>query len=185
MQSYKQGEILLENRQYLKAVTYYDRSIRWYIPLNPYVRRSAERLWNIGEIAERKGDNRLALISYRTIRRGFYAVSHVAQPGKKWIERCDKKIDDLMVYEKGEDQKGDASTSERAVFRNEKSRPPSIFWSIVTVVGFLGWVGTVIGFIMFPLRRKQRARSPAYSIFMWTALTVIFFSLWVLGMMNA
>ena len=88
MQAYQQGEVYLEEKQYVRAVTFFDRSIHWYTPFNPYVRKSAERLWGIGEHAEKEGDVQLALIAYRTIRRGFYGASHFITPGMAWINKA-------------------------------------------------------------------------------------------------
>lgn len=64
MKAYHQGEIYLKGKQYIKAITFFDRSIHWYTPFNPYVRKSAERLWEIGNYAEGQGDIKLALIAY-------------------------------------------------------------------------------------------------------------------------
>ena len=40
MQDYKTGETLLKENQTIRAITYFDRSLHWYAPLNPYMERS-------------------------------------------------------------------------------------------------------------------------------------------------
>jgi len=60
MQDYKTAETLLKENQTIRAITYFDRSLHWYAPLNPYVEWSAKRLWEIGERAEQEKDPRLA-----------------------------------------------------------------------------------------------------------------------------
>jgi len=185
MNAYRQGEIYLESRQYLKAVTHFDRSIHWYTPFNPYVERSAERLWNIGKNAEQKGDTKLALIAFRTIRQGFYAASHVAVPGKSWIARCDIKINDLMALEKRIGRGGHEAQSKMAMPQNQECVPPRIFWSIILEIGFLGWVGSILCLIMFPLRNREGRKKRKISILIWIGFVVVFFTLWIVGMMRA
>jgi hypothetical protein len=77
MQDYgTQGTFLKEN-QIIRAISYFDRSLHWYAPLNPYVQKSAQRLWEIGDRAERDGDLKLAFIAFSTIRSGFYGSREV------------------------------------------------------------------------------------------------------------
>jgi hypothetical protein len=94
-----QGEAHFTANQYIKAITFFDRSIHWYTPFNPYVRKSAERLWEISKDAQKRGDIRLALIATRTIRRGFIAERSFYTPGRDWIEKCDLRIYDLLKIE--------------------------------------------------------------------------------------
>jgi hypothetical protein len=50
-ENFIRGETFLKEGQTIRAVTFFDRSIHWYTPLNPYVQKSAERLWVIGQRA--------------------------------------------------------------------------------------------------------------------------------------
>ncbi len=186
MKTYHQGETYLKGRQYIKAITFFDRSIHWYTPFNPYVRKSADRLWEIGNHAERQGDIKLALIAFRTIRRGFYAASSFITPGKRWIEKCDLKISSLVMMEE-KDRKGtdDSMSLKKTMPQSKEIVSPSIFWSIILEIGFLGWIGSVIGFIIFILGRKGEGRYFHYHAFIWIGLTFVFFALWVVGMMKA
>jgi hypothetical protein len=54
MQDYKTGETLLRENQTIRAITYFDRSLHWYAPLNPYVERSAKRLWRSVSVQNKK-----------------------------------------------------------------------------------------------------------------------------------
>ena len=186
MQAYQKGETYLEERRYVKAVTFFDRSIHWYTPFNPYVRKSAERLWEIGLIAERKGDIKLALIAFRTIRRGFYAASNFITPGKNWIEKSESKIDALVAIE--EEKKGggeDFDAEKKLIIQNQKTTPPSIFWSIILEIGFLGWVGSVIGLIMLMVKPKEGSKYLFSGRVILIGLTLFFFAFWIVGMMKA
>ena len=185
MQAYKKGEVHLAEHRYIKAVTFFDRSIHWYTPFNPYVEKSAERLWEIGLHAERQRDVRLALIAFRTIRRGFYAASNVVTPGRMWIERCETKIDELVRTEEKIRERDKVFESEKKlILRSQKTESPDVFWSITLEIGFLGWVGSVIGLIMFALKRKGEAK-PVTSLSPWVGLALIFFALWIVGMIKA
>lgn len=186
MKAYHEGETYLKEHQYIKAITFFDRSIHWYTPFNPYVQKSAERLWEIGNHAEGQGDIKLALIAFRTIRRGFYAASSFITPGKSWIEKCDLKISSLvMMDEKERDGKDGFTSLKKTIPQSQEIVGPSIFWSIILEIGFLGWIGSVIGFIIFILGRKGEGRYLHYPAFIWIGLTFIFFALWVVGMMKA
>lgn len=184
MKAFNRGESLLAGKEYIRAVTFYDRSIHWYTPLNPYVQRSAERLWEISVWAEETGDIKLALIACRTIRRGFYAASSVYQPGKNWIEKCDDKIDKLVLLE--EKERGivmEKRDLERLQHVNQKVKAPNIFWTIVLEIGFLGWIGSVIGFIRFVIGNNGERKH--YRFIIWGGITVVFFSMWIVGMTMA
>ena len=186
MKAYQKGEIFLKEGKYIEAITFFDRSIHWYTPFNPYVQRSAEHLWEIGKLAEKEGDIRLSLIAYRTIRRGFRAASNFYIPGKIWIKKCNEKIEALlMITEKEGVGRKDFKSSEKHLMENQQSKPPNIIWSIVVEVGFLGWIGSVIGFIMIVMRRKGAHSNTFFPIIIWIAGTIIFFSMWIVGMMKS
>ncbi len=89
---FNMGEDALKKQEFNMAITHFERSIHWYTPFNKYVSGSAERLWEIGEIAEKKGDPSLALLAYRSLRSSFYAVRSFYTPHKEWINKCDEKI---------------------------------------------------------------------------------------------
>ena len=186
MKAYYTGESYLRDKQYIRAITFFDRSIHWYTPFNPYVERSAERLWNIGNNAEQKGDTKLALIAFRTIRGGFYSTHSFYKPGREWIKKCDTQINQLM---RPELRKRGSPVSSRMkggyITERQKDPSPSIFWTIFLEVGFLGWIGSVMGFIIFILGRKEEPKFSIFSSFVWITLTSIFFALWIIGMMKA
>jgi hypothetical protein len=184
IQAYHKGETYLEGKQYVRAVTFFDRSIHWYTPFNPFIEKSAERLWEIGEQAEKEGDIQLALIAYRTIRSGFYGASHFVIPGKIWIEKCDRKINALKGKKEREISEDSGSLKE-ALIQEQRNTAPAVLWTIVLEIGFLGWIGSVIGFIMFRLRHKKEDEYRSSSGFLWLIPTVCFFGLWIIGMMKA
>ena len=179
IQDYKTGETLLKENQTIRAITYFDRSLHWYAPLNPYVERSARRLWEIGERAEKAGDTRMARIAFESIRNACYGTSHVFTPGSEWIVRAESRIKRLSGgrdYGHGEEAKA-AETA--------KSPHPHALWSLAVVVGFLGWVGSAVGFIVSVMRKNQGTGSPFRKGLVWICLILGFAALWVAGMVMA
>jgi len=186
MQACQEGKAYLKANQYIKAITFFDRSIHWYTPLNPYVDKSAERLWEISKDAQKRGDIRLALIAARTIRRGFIAARSFYTPGRDWIEKCDLRIYELLKIE--HDRKGDLAVvdlSDISVLDNPQVKGPDVPWSIILLAGLLGWIGSAIVFIISGFRAFQETRLLSFSNFKWIVLWAVFFAIWVVGMMKA
>ena len=171
MQDYKTGETLLKENQTIRAITYFDRSLHWYAPLNPYVERSAKRLWEIGKRAEQEKDTRLALIAYESIRNGFYGASHLFTPGKDWIGRAEKKIHDLSSPE-----------GRKEAHASKKNPHPDALWSVVVVISFIGWIGSLAGFARWVLGKDKGPGRLQHRAVLWIGLGVFFFGLWILGM---
>ena len=171
MQDYKTGEALLKENQIIRAITYFDRSIHWYAPLNPYVERSAKRLWEIGQRAEQEKDTRLALIAYESIRNGFHGASHVFRPGQDWIQRAESKIHALSALQ----ERGGTAPS-------KKDPQPDVLWSVVVVIGLVGWIGSLVGFGSCVFRNKEGSEGITRKSILWIAASAMCFGLWILGM---
>jgi hypothetical protein len=179
LQDYKTGETLLKENQTIRAITYFDRSLHWYAPLNPYVERSAKRLWEIGEKAEKEGDIRIARIAFESIRNAYYGTSHVITPGQKWIDKAEsriKKLEGGKAHEHGEDAK---------VAEAPKSPHPHAVWSVAVVLGFLGWAGSIVGLIVFAFRKERATEKTHRKGLVWVSLILAFAALWVAGMVMA
>ena len=180
--AHRQGEAYLEKQQYIKAITFFDRSIHWYTPFNPYISKSAQHLWEIGVKAEQQGDIQLSLIAVRTIRRGFLGARSFYVPGEDWISRCDSKIVSLMAKGSGDqDVKGNTALS----FSTQKSQEPDVFWTLILEVGLLGWIGSAIGFLMYGLAKGQTPKLRSRSAIFWGVMIIIFYTLWIVGMVKA
>lgn len=186
MQAYHQGVTCANEGLYMKAITFFDRSIHWYTPFNPYVRNSAKQLWEIGLAAEQRGDIPVALVAFRSIRRGFHADRSVYTPGKDWIKKCDAKIKDLIEIEHNnkETTRGSAGLHESTP-GSQEATSPDILWSIIVEVGFLGWIGSVIGLLLSAHKGKQESRFLTSRAIAWGTFTLIFFTLWLIGMIKA
>lgn len=89
---FNRGEAAFLAGDFAGAVAGFESALHMYIPLHPAIERAAERLWQIGDTFERRGDINRALIAYRSLRSSFYAGHWLITPGTAWIEKCDKKI---------------------------------------------------------------------------------------------
>ena len=159
------GEALLKEGQTIRAITFFDRSIHWYTPLNPYVQKSAERLWQIGEKAEQTADPRLAVIAFSTIRSGFYGASHLVIPGQDWIQKVDAKLLELG-----------------AAGKDVRDPHPNPLWSVAVVTSFIGWVGSLTVFTRWFIGREEGPNRRRSRGLLCLSLGVFFFGLWILGM---
>lgn len=73
-QDFALGEDAYTHGEYKRAITHYERTIKWYTPLSTVVQRAVERLWQLGTGAEARGEISLALEAYQTLRSSLYAV---------------------------------------------------------------------------------------------------------------
>ncbi|WP_243372853.1 hypothetical protein [Geotalea sp. SG265] len=90
------GERALAAGDTIAAIAGFESAIHMYTPASGLVEKAAEKLWAIGEEAERRGDVQRALVAYRSLRSSFYAVRGLTAPGTGWIARCDAKISQLQ-----------------------------------------------------------------------------------------
>ena len=181
--NYKKGVEYLQKNESIKAITYFDRALHWYTPLDPYIEKSANGLWKISEVALAQEDLKMALIAVKTIRRGFYSARSFYTPGQRWIKRCDEKIARIHVYggrEKNRDNKIDPD--ENFIHEGQMFEAPNVLWTIILEIGLVGWISMIIALI-FRINPKKGNGQPAKSyLIKYIGLASIFFFLWVLGM---
>jgi hypothetical protein len=169
-----------------EAITHYERAILWYLPVGGYVAPSAERLWEIGEALE-ETDMQLALIAYRSLRSAFYATRSFYTPGRSWIDRTDKKIAALMALTPPSSEKSkkmsQAERRDDALAILKRPMRPYAGWSIILEVGFWGWITATLLFI-FRAFKSEHQLNMRRGLF-WGGIMTFFYSLWIIGMMNA
>jgi tetratricopeptide (TPR) repeat protein len=184
---FEKAEAINRKNDYKTAVLHYERAIHWYTPYNKYVSISARRLWEIGNLAEDKGDVSLALKAYRSLRSSFYSVRSVYTPGKEWIIRCDDKIAILVaqneIFPPKYREKSFEEKKRMVTKTLKKNLAPDVFWSIFLEVGFIGWIGCAIGFI-FRVFTGEKGFDVRRAL-LWGGLIIIFYALWIVGMMRA
>ncbi|HJX35111.1 MAG TPA: hypothetical protein VJ373_08045 [Desulfatiglandales bacterium] len=187
MKNYAQGEVFFLDKQYVKAITFFDRSMHWYAPFNPYIDRSAEYLWKISGQAEQGNDERLCLFAIETIRNSLYSSRSFYSPGVDWIKRCDNKIQDIIenqntkIFKVKDEFKSQDKINKQVIVYND----PNIFWTIVLEIGLFGWIGAILGFISIYQRPCLKTDRYIHTYWFWISLACINYSLWILGIINA
>jgi hypothetical protein len=186
MKAYEEGESYFKQDQWVQAITFFDRSIHWYTPYNPYVEKSAEKLWEIGERGQRDGDSKLALIAFRAIRGGFYSARSFYTPGQNWIRMSEQKIHELEEIETAQrGLEGKAKTGASIWEKSQEVPGPNPGWSVVVVFSFLGWIGSLFAFITCAFGPKGEGKRRLVPGSTWLGVAAIFYTLWIIGMFRA
>src|SRR5919198_901636 len=165
------------------AITHYERAIKWYTPLNATVRHAVERLWQLGTEAETRGDWRLALEAYQSLRASLYAVQSFYIPYQSWIPKSEERIASLLAKTKaGEEPNADKLAQDTARFAMQLQRHvgPYLGWSILLGIGFFGWVGATVGLIWYVV--DEAGNFARRQGLLWGSLMATFFALWLIGM---
>jgi hypothetical protein len=119
------------------------------------------------------------------MRRGFHAARSIYTPGTEWIKRCDAKIKELMGVEQSRKEEGGQARPGKSEFATPGQIRPSTFWSVIVEIGFLGWLGSTVAFIVFACKGQRKAKLLALPGLGWASLALFFFALWIAAMMKA
>jgi hypothetical protein len=182
-QEFVYGEQAFTHGEYEVAITHYERAIKWYTPFSKTVQLAVERLWQLGTEAETRGDWRLALEAYQSLRASLYAVQSFYIPYRSWIPKSEERIAPLLTKTKaGTEPQEDKLAQDTARFAMQLQRHvgPHVGWSILVEVGFLGWVGAAIGLIWYVV--DGQGRFAQRQGLLWGSLIAVFFALWLIGM---
>ncbi len=171
------------------ALTHYERAILWYLPIGGYAEASAEAIWKIARGLE-SHDKQGALNAYRSLRSAFIAARSFYTPGRPWIARSEEKIAALMaeqtVYSEADRLKSLEQKTEEALAILRRPMKPDTPWSIVVVIGFLGWVSGVLIFIWKAfLEGEGLAKIKVKPGILWGSVVIFFYAVWIIGMMKA
>ncbi len=190
---YLQRSHFLQAEGYLKdgnqklALREYDTAMHFYLPFSPYIERSAERLWQMGEAFEKEGRHEWAHSAYSSIRSSFYASRWLFTPGRDWIEKCDEKIADLnirMLLAEGIITEADAPAERKKHIELLKTdRAPRPFFAFLSAVSFAGWVASALyaafrGFEASGAMRKKPLIGATIGF-------AFFFLLWAVALLKA
>ena len=185
MKEFHLGEDAFHKRDLNMAITHFERAIHWYTPFNQYVSGSAKGLWEIGEMAEKQNDSEVALLAYRTLRSGFYAVRSFYTPYKDWIDKCNEKISAILASQEvpsGSDTGKSFEERKREALKTLKTESaPHVGWSIFLEIGFVGWVACTILLIFHGIKRGFEGRKT----WLLGILTIFFYMMWIAGLMRA
>ena len=155
------------------AVYYLKTSASWQAPLNPYVEKAHDRLWQIARKAELENDRGLALESYRAIRSSILASRSFTTPRASTLKDANERISVLMVQRPHPPALRDRSKDElrRMHYTALQGDPqPDPAWSLVLIAGLLVWVGSAFYFIFggldeaLKIKRTPLIRSAAFFV---------------------
>jgi hypothetical protein len=177
-EAYRQGEESLQQNRWTQAITYFDRAIHWYAPFNPYIEKSAQKLWNLSAELEREGDHTLAVAALTSLKSGYVAASGLFTPGRDWIKRCEDRIEFLCKHDS---RGGQVATEQHKEKGLQTTAAPSLLWTFVLEIGLLGWISWILWMIVC-YRKEERALTIAVK---WGGPVFLFYALWILGMTQA
>ncbi len=184
---FQKAETAFSEGNYRLAIRHYERTMLWYLPLGGYVEPAATQLWRVAEILEEKED-KMALEAYRSLRSAFYATRSFYTPGQEWIDRSNIKIARLMAeqthYSEVDRRKSIDQKTEEALTILTRPMKPDPFWSMVLVIGFLGWVSGVLMFIWRAFRGEGTQIIARQGV-KWGSVIILFYALWIIGMAKA
>jgi len=184
-----QGEAAEAAGDLRDAVRHYERTLRWYSPWSPSVRRAVERLWAIGEEARRAGDSGLAAEAYGSLRSGCLAAKSFYLPFAGKVAQCEARLGvsispalnaggegvemDLPKEEVGEES------------RSGLARPaaPREGPAFLACLGLAGWIGCAVGFIW----RSFYGRDGFFwrPALRWGMMAIAFYAAWIVGLARA
>ena len=177
---------LFKKKNLSQAIVHLERSIQWHIPGSEISELAAEKLWNITLSYETENKVDDALKSCRLLRGAFFSTRSIWTPGKKWINLCNEKIAYLMAVKSGPAEVDGVSFEKRKSKYRQKlqtDRPPSVSGSLLTEIGFFGWVTCAILFLLKAITPTTGLKSKPALIF--STAFFLFYGIWILGMFKA
>lgn len=189
------GDAALERGELREAVSRWRRAARWYVPLAPHVDDAYRRLESLAADAEAKGDIDTALMAWRGVRGSILATRSFYTPHSERLAPANRRIAALMARqeadsppavapEQGTDEAGNRIGTEAWHYRLlTRDDSPSVFWSIVALLGFATWIGGGLLFALRGVTSEDRLvpRMAAYA----GVLIVVGLLLWMLGLYSA
>ncbi len=177
----------LEQGRTDRAILHFRRAAHWYAPGNPYSRAALEQLWTIGKEAEGRGQRQRALLAYRAIRSSILAARSFYTPHKVWLARANERIAVLMarqrIAQEGSAKKSAANYDHlkgKYLHLLERSSLPSVFWSLVALLGLALWIGSGFAFAYRAIDAEDRLQTrPA--IF-WGCAILLGLAVWLAGL---
>ena len=181
---YMRAEAHLEAGETKLAIREYGSALGLYLPGSPYARRSAERLWQLGQEFEREGKPMWAQMSYSTLRSALYGARSFYTPGMGWIKKTDQRISALragMRAPAGTAEYTSALREETALLSTDRAPGPG--WSALAVAAFIGFVASIVFIIVRGFGpRGELNRRPAGRGLLSAA---VLFALWALALWMA
>lgn len=148
------GRTLLESRAALReaeqlrtndvwaSIVHYRHAIEWYSPLNPYSAEAVDALWSIAQSSPDTDEgNALALAALESLRTGLMVTRSFYTPYGDRVDAIERRIADLRTRQLAQADV-DEVRYQLDLLRASRQRAPNPFWSVFTVIAFLGWLVT-------------------------------------------
>jgi len=180
----KSAEQAISKGNMKEGILFLKKSGEIYLPLNPCWERPINRLWQIGSKAELKNDTNLAFLAYRTIREVIIESRTFFIPKKEILDIVNVKISKLMAQEYGAGSMKEKSREEVELIHAKilyEIKDPFFFWSLVSISGFILWIGSVFFFLYSGLDETLKIVRKKFVV----TLSCFFLGiiLWILGML--
>lgn len=182
----------LETAQQRQGAERLDRlqwAMRSYLPGTSAPREAADAIHAFAETAESAGKIEDALGAWRRLRGGILATRHLWSPFGDRLPHVNTRIAELTASLQL--RSGAASIRGRdrptlvadhlALLQLDPS--PKAGWSVAVFLGFLGWVGGAAWTIRRGLTAEGKLRRAPF--LRGLAVTVLFFGVWIVGLLNA
>lgn len=163
-----EGDVALSNGEHRTAIERWRRAARWYVPLAPHVGDAYDRLEDLGDTAAGQGDIETALACFRGVRSSILATRSLYTPHGHRLDPANRRIAELMARQEAlvpDLMAAPGAASPPAPSRDadepavgskawhyallSRDDAPSVFWSIIALLGFAMWVS---GGLLFALR---------------------------------
>ncbi|MEK9629229.1 MAG: hypothetical protein VW455_09440 [Nitrospinota bacterium] len=168
-------------KNHTQAIVHYERAIKWYVPGTDTATLAAEKFWSIILFYESANLKEDAIKSCRLLRGAFYSTRSFWLPGKTWIDLCNDKIAHWMAAKQGSENENSYEKRKNKFKKDLKSeRPPSTHGSLLTEIGFFGWVICAILFLFKAVTPTAELKRRPAIIF--SAAFLLFYGVWVFGM---
>lgn len=163
---WREAERCLAENDAPAAVDHFGRAARLYAPGSPWVERSLGRLAEMALGAEDHQDDSLALMAWRELRSSVLATRSFYTPHPAALERANQHIARLMA--RTEDPKASVPPGAKLAARERwhaarlgQDDAPSVLWSVLALLGLMGWIGAAIGFLLRGIDEEARLRKAA------------------------
>ena len=180
---YKRAQSYTNKGDRSMAAEHFSRAIRFYFPFNPYVKKSISGMIEIGDEYEKDGDNGKCLEVYELMRSSIYSTRNLWLPHRKYVELADRKIAALRSTS-GALSAGDKRIPSEGQVLDvlKKDKSPSVFFSVLALMGFFGWICSTVYFILRVMGEEPFAKRRAL---LTGVLFFVFYLMWVISLSRA
>ena len=171
------------------AITHYQYAMRWYTPGASAPVDAANALDEIATEAAAAGDRATALRALRRLRGGVLATRSLYSPFGDRLDAVNKRL--AKHTAEAQLALGQSTIRGRTLVALERDHltllqrdpTPAAGWSLMVLVSFLGWLGSVFMTLGRGLDREARLVRPVF--FRWGLTALGCFALWLFALSQA